>query len=203
MKGKYNLTDKEYLEAVKRLSQICEENNIDYAIIGGAAVQIILSQYIESRTTLQQQLRRTGDIDIAVDCSLEEMVLALNKAATEGDIKNQGNNVIYIGNIGINYSTPGELKGFQDLHRQVIDDSKMVYIKLNNREVKTIVVNPEQLIAAKLSGSFKEKDQDDIQNLYFIMKRAGENIKEQRLKFWLEKLNKTELYQTFISLTHS
>jgi hypothetical protein len=195
MKGKFTIQSQEYRNALHLLHQELSCRGIDYTVIGGGGVQVHLAKAVDDPVQLQRMLRKTGDIDIAVDADLGELVCLFNELAAEGKASNRSVGNAFVGRVSIQYAVPGDLYGYEDNHSFVMQDGE--YVTLSDG----IVVkssSPEALIAAKLSGSFKPKDRLDILNL---KEALGEDIDELKIKRILALLGQEDQIDKYKSLT--
>ncbi|HLC75164.1 MAG TPA: hypothetical protein VJH88_04905 [Candidatus Nanoarchaeia archaeon] len=139
MKGDYTILDQPYRNAMTLVCGEFDRRGVEYAVIGGGAVQIQIVNAIEEPEKLTDLLRRTGDIDIVVDAPIEEMVLMFNELASEGRASNSIKGKPRVGNVSINYLVPGELKGVD--HKLSLEESE--YKRISGTQVH--VETPEMI----------------------------------------------------------
>jgi len=202
MQGKFTIVTKEYRQALHLLSVAFRERDIDYAIIGGGAVQLHIGSVVDA-IELEKHLRRTGDIDVAVNADLSEMVEMFNELAlSHKRVSNLAFGTAIINGVYISYFVPRELKGFENYHDLVLRESSPIEIKIRNTPLKVQVENPEMIVAAKLTGDLKLKDVFDIKQLYSILNPRGK-FNEKKLLELLQQFGREDKIQTFYSIVEA
>jgi len=194
MKGKYTILDREYQHAMIIFTRELTQKSIDYTVIGGGAVQIHIANATKNPEALHSKLRKTGDIDIVVDAPLEEMILLFNELTSQGEASNREPGRAFIGPVSVNYLPEGYLHGFD--HQFALSETELK--NLRGTQVKVQV--PEVCIAAKLTGSFKNKDITDIRALH---RELGENLDESKIRHALSLLGKEEKMDVYHGLTRN
>ena len=167
MKGDLTILDQPYQHAVRELSQALDDRDIQYSIYGGGAVQMhqLAAATKQGKKPSRDSFRKTGDIDLAVGESLEQMLVFFNELTALGVASNTGAGSASIGPVQINYCVPGKVKGFEDRHAYLLDHCSTIPLQLGRGRVWVSVEDPELVIAAKLTGSLKPKDTLDIRRL--------------------------------------
>lgn len=182
MRGKYNIQDDELFQALKLVSEALQD--AEYFIFGGVGTQIYVASLEtdngrkDVKTVDENQLRRTGDIDMYI--ADENAVVLFNElAAMYPDVRIVNMpNAVKIGPVQVNYAnTPEELKGFEENALEMLATRETRTIRKGNCELEVDLESMEYLIAAKLSGNrVQAKDVHDVSVLVQGCKKAGVDV---------------------------
>lgn len=216
MKGELTIKDPEYFTLLTELIMDLSQDSISYFIFGGSGVQISIADLLtkhgksdfKKQSTLDEHLRRTGDIDIYIQEETVELTKRLNQLCYTLQHKYKTNPVLEIGSLKmgkatVNYvNTPKELKGFEDQVARIFEEARTAALRSGNKKYELVVESPEYAIAAKLTGHHIEpKDKFDIVHLSAISKLSGKPIDTNKLKEILNALGKPEAYHAYLALT--
>jgi len=208
MKGELTIKDHEYFEPLVAITQELDQAGIPYCIFGGGAVQIAMASLLTKGKTdmrkepsLDEHLRKTGDIDILIDAPQDTLVAKLNELCEAYQDKHPRlePGSLHFGKTVINYPTdPSDLKGFKDEIPRIFKTAQRTLLKRGNQVYNITIESPEYIIAAKLTGdSIKPKDEFDILHLSTVAEKSGKLINVKELKYILSRLGNPEKFDAY------
>lgn len=215
----YTLKDGVYFNALGILTSEFERQGIDYALVGGAAIQARISDTICRRQKtnirdavgLEHLLRETKDFDITSNVPEETFVRYFNELqatipnvsilperarSKRMKIKGKEDALIHI-----NYQTgPQDFVGLnEDFYQECIRTAQPLRLKYNGTATTVNVATPECIVTSKLTRS-DPKDIWDIATLLRTMKmykqQAGK-FKESKVRDYLESAGRGEIFGRF------
>ncbi len=196
----HTILNPHYFEAINTLCEALstyyktdQEQGIRYAIVGGCANQIHTANNLNQQKLpiknipgLEHILRKTDDIDLAVDASDTEMMMFFNYFnSTYGQVsvsKTETKHPTLVYRYGkggaehitirLNYTnSPEEFKGLQPYFMRQIDDAQEVVLTHGSAIMYASVSPMEMIVASKLTRH-APKDMIDVYNL---LKSAHDN----------------------------
>ena len=194
--NEYTILDDPFYETLVSFTEELDRQNINYALVGGAGIQTkiasILSKNgkmsINDAHGLELVVRKTGDLDIALDLAdetkLSEFSSIYNSLYQGNKSLQQITNKAYRTrkNININLETcADDFKGLPNSYKDIIETSEAVTLRKGNGEATVYVAKPEYLVASKLTR-LEEKDRIDIYNLMNIMHQNKINFSSEEVK---------------------
>ncbi len=211
----YNIKDKAYFSLIGEVSEELSNSNINYALVGGAAVQVRVASILSAAKQgdigmvddLDLLLRETKDIDITSNADDGKFMYFFN----EWQVKNPNIMLKHLGekrkeitfvtcpktiDVILNYQTePNDLKGLdENAFYECIDTATPVELWYDNKRIETVVALPEYIVASKLTRA-EEKDKFDISVLLKTTEKYGPRIDFNKIKFILERAGKNYKYQ--------
>lgn len=211
----YTMKDKAYFSLIGEVSEELFNHGINYALVGGAAVQARVASILSSAKQggigavdeLDPLIRETKDIDITSNADEGKFMYFFN----EWQVKNPNIMLKSIGekrkeikfvtcpktiDVILNYQTePHDLKGLdENTFYECIETATPVELWYDNKRIETVVAQPEYIIASKLTRS-EEKDIFDISALLKTTEKYGPRIDFNKIKFILERASKSQKYQ--------
>mgnify|MGYP001591437539 CR=1 FL=1 len=170
-KDNYNLRDWGYFKLLQLLSEGLDFQEIDYALVGGGAVQARIAHAFNAYENMtapeipEPMLRRTKDFDITTHSSEGELATFLNHLQLENEPltirpKQPRRVVLTItgrnaapASVVLNYQTgPRDFSGLSDsFYDECLRTAEDLYLEYNNEGLMVRVATPECIIASKLT----------------------------------------------------
>ncbi len=216
----YTLQDWGYFKLLQLLAEGLDFNEIDYALVGGGAVQARIidafSKYenVKAPDVSELLLRKTKDFDITTQSDEGDLVYLLNFLQLENEplsIRSKQPrrvNLSYFGRRGfspisvtLNYQTgPQDFSGLgEQFYNECIRTAEDLYLFYNNEDLRVRVATPECIVASKLTRA-SPKDIVDISGLLKILARYEKNgakpFNYGLVKIYLTEAEKGYCYQT-------
>jgi hypothetical protein len=214
----HTLIHPNYFEALKIISDELNFWKIPYAIVGGCATQIWLSdavgkgEPINDVSELKYLLRPTKDVDLIAqkpELFYQAMnTLAANYSRKGGWRFNIGHagTKLTRGNDAINFSyiTDAATSGLKAVYKDFIEKAEEVELKRSSMIAKPRVLIPEHLVAAKLTAEAnQEKHLGDVSNLLRVLKTAGQRFDDEDVRSLIKTLGKYDKLETLDSILAS
>lgn len=223
-KDNYTLRDYEYFKLLQLIAEELEDEEIDYALVGGGAVQSRIADIFNRRDGLTAPnlseflLRKTKDFDITSRSSESDFIIFLNVLQAKNKRLSVGNkqprrvNLIYQGrrsqravSINLNYQLGSQdFSGLNEsFYNQCIDTAEALYLNYNHEEVLVRVATPECIVASKLTRS-SAKDIVDISMLLNVL--ASDKGSEMKyfdyslVKRYLRGAGKGHCYENLVAI---
>lgn len=196
----YVLWDSPVVEGLNWFDSVAQENDIEYALGGGFALQsYLLEGFAERKNTevnslrkgeTENHLRRSGDLDIPIledETFYESITASLYQKNMQGDISKTEDGK-YIGEVGLGDTVDlnifsGEAKGFTQNQFQEQFTNKNRY---SDKRVSFDRVGIENVAWMKARGAIKGKRQKDLLDLSYLMRFHDENIDYEYIEKELE-----------------
>ena len=211
--GMYTLLNREYFDIAGKLHEALKEQDIKYAVVGGAGIQArivdaVAKQGLESikdcKHILQTPLRATKDIDIAT------LGGDRGKMFSAGQ-KISGSRIGYspmldaralkfepVGKVPITVQyelNKDDFQGLPEMYDSVINEAEKLNLRYNGkRGIELMVAKPKHLIASKLTR-WDSKDIVDTSNLLKIYHDCGKPIDIEDIRTILKGSNKGDLFK--------
>ena len=218
VKNNYNLRDWGYFKLLQLISEGLEFREVDYALVGGAAVQARIVHAFNTYEGLtapnipEPMLRRTKDFDITTLSSEGELVHFLNLLQLENEplivrpkqplrvnLTYSGRNAEPV-TVLLNYQTgPQEFSGLSDeFYAECLRTAEDLFLHYNNEEARVRIATPECIIASKLTRS-SAKDIVDISGLLRVLdsyqKKGAKPFNYELVRSYLKEAEKEYCYQ--------
>ncbi|MEK6940028.1 MAG: hypothetical protein AABX31_04840 [Nanoarchaeota archaeon] len=218
VKGNYTLSDWGYFKLLQLVAESLEFQEIDYALVGGGAVQArvieAFNKYekITAPDVPELLLRKTKDFDITTHSSEGDLVHFLNLLQLENQPLSvrpkqpRRVNLLYSGrsfapvSVVLNYQIgPQDFSGLgEQFYEECLDTAEDIYLHYNNEEARVRVATPECIVASKLTRS-SPKDIVDISGLLRVLARyevkGAKPFNYGLVKQYLEEAGKGHCFQ--------
>ena len=203
MAESYNILNKNYFNALKIVCAELQRKGIEYAVVGGAAAQILIADAVGWKSSsLDGRLRKTRDIDLSlkVDSDFNPISFFNSLCAEEN---RPGYAVIK--DVKINYITEAaQFKGLESFFTSFIEGA----LEIQHPKSKDIMFRtekPEDLIITKLTRKSKAKAKDsfDLISLLKAYDAANKKIDGEEIRSMLKQLGKEELFSEYLEMKYS
>ncbi|MEK6900119.1 MAG: hypothetical protein AABX05_03265 [Nanoarchaeota archaeon] len=223
-KGNYVLGDWGYFKLLQLVAEGLENRDIDYALVGGGAVQARIidafNRYegITAPNVSELFLRRTKDFDITSRSSEGELVYFLNMLQVENEPLSirpkqpRRVNLAYKGRqnieptvVVLNYQLgTQDFSGLSEkFYNECLDTAEDLDLRYNNEVARVRVATPECIVASKLTRS-SVKDIFDVSTLLKIMAQYKEKgmkpFNYDLVRRYLEESGKGHCYNNLDSI---
>lgn len=194
---KYNLSDRTYANVLNNVCAELQRQGITYAIVGGAAAQILIADAVGwKKSELEIRLRKTKDIDVSLKVNDSDEFNAtyfFNSLHAEQVLPGHAS----VKGVKVNYTTtPNQFKGFRDFYFSFIEQS--IQVKHPKTGMVYNVIKPEHLIVTKLTRKGRqEKDIIDIAALLNAFSISGRTIDDGEVRGILKTLGKAEMLESY------
>lgn len=222
--GNYTLCDWEYFKLLQLVAEGLENQGIDYALVGGGAVQahiVALFNKYEGLTISdvpELLLRKTKDFDITTRSSEGDLVCFLNELQAENQplsirpkqprrvnltYKSRRNVQPIV--VTLNYQTgPQDFSGLSpEFYNQCLDTAEDLFLTYNNESTKVRVAAPECIVASKLTRA-SPKDIVDISALLRYLthyeSKGAPSFNYGLVKQFLEEAGKVHCYENLTAI---
>lgn len=187
-KGKFNILDAPYWEALRDAVTSIERHQLPYAVVGGAAAQIWCAflltdggrSGIEQSSELSLRLRTTKDVDLSARVEAHEMLQVLNEfaATSGGPAFVLSARAVRLGQVFINITIDADdISGFEDSFDEIIDSSQALTLRRGQENLSLKVESLEFLIFTKLTRKGKQaKDLVDLDSLCACLLDANKSV---------------------------
>ncbi|MDM8515636.1 hypothetical protein QUF76_05505 [Desulfobacterales bacterium HSG16] len=210
----YTIADEIFMDALKVIDNNFKD--IQYAIVGGGAVQVYVSSVtmkhaglkaVNEINGLSLMLRRTGDIDLSFDSDLAGILKLFNVIIAQKAKKYLYHSfekrfVMQNGmcRFNLNYQTePEDLKDISSYYHDIIHSAISVPLNDKNRVLNLKLARPEYLVVSKLTR-IKPKDQVDIALLLKAAELDGYPFDTEEVRSILKSVKKEEGYDILLEL---
>jgi len=211
--SEYTILDDSFYETLSSFAEELDRNKIQYALVGGAAVQSKIASVLSKNGKMSLNdiggldflVRKTGDLDIALDNISDERLVELFNSYNALNPPNKhlhpvtNKSLRTRKDININLETcPEDFKGLPKSYSDIVYTSEPIVLRKGNNYAHISIAKPEYLVASKLTR-LAEKDRIDIYNLIKTMHGNKEkfgfeevknilkaNAKEDRIDFLKE-----------------
>jgi len=210
----HTLLHPNYFEALKIVSDELNFWKVPYAIVGGCATQIWLSDAVgkgapvNDVSDLKYLLRPTKDVDLIAH-NPELFYQAMNtladnyskngrKSGWRFNVGHSGTKLVR-GSDAINFSyiTDAASSGLKTVYKDFIEKAEEVELKRSSMIANPRVLIPEHLVAAKLTAEAnQEKHLGDVSNLLRVLKTAGQRFDDEDVRSLIKTLGKYEKLET-------
>ncbi len=210
----YTYLNRPYFNVASALHDAMEEQDIQYAIVGGSGVQATIVDAVamhglntikEHKLELQNLLRPTKDIDIGTLGGSNEKMFSAGREIAEAcgagynpmldsralKFEFAGQEPVYV-----QYEMSKEdFKGLPEIYDSVVNEAKTLSLCYNGkRAIDLKVAKPEHLIASKLTRG-ADKDKIDISHLLTVCKNSNIPIQLEDIRAILKGSNKGDLFK--------
>lgn len=212
MKGGFTIRNENFFRALQVLSQELYEQGIPYAVVGGTAVQVRLANLVSKNgeenfnrcPSMDILLRKTGDIDLATDSTLEDMVTFFNMLQAQTPDVSVRSSVEYhagmcVGgeSVAVNYQvSPEQFKGLTTHYKEIINTAVPRTIRRGRNQATVYVPSDNYLLASKIIRG-KEKDKIDAVNLIKAIKSAGKEPPLEQARSILKSVGRENKFDKF------
>ncbi len=224
MKGNHTLRDWEYFKLLQLVAEGLENQGIEYALVGGSAVQARIVELFNKYENLtapdvsELLLRKTKDFDITTRSSEEDLVCFLNELQAENqplsikpkqarrvNLTYQSRRNVQPIVITLNYQTgPQDFSGLGEaFYNECLDTAEDLFLTYNNEEARVRVATPECIIASKLTRA-SPKDIVDIsallRSLLCYEKKGAPSFNYGTVRRYLEEAGKAHCYENLTAI---
>ena len=223
-KDNYNLRDWGYFKLLQLISEGLNFQEIDYALVGGGAVQAIIAHAFNAYENMtapeipEPMMRKTKDFDITTRSSEEDLVCFLNELQAENqplsikpkqarrvNLTYQSRRNVQPIVITLNYQTgPHDFSGLGEaFYNECLDTAEDLFLTYNNEEARVRVATPECIIASKLTRA-SPKDIVDIsallRSLLCYEKKGAPSFNYGTVRRYLEEAGKAHCYENLTAI---
>ncbi len=203
MAESYNILDRTYFNVLNMVCAKLQRQRIEYAVVGGAAAQILIADAVGWRSSsLEGRLRKTRDIDLSLKVDSNFNPLSFFNSL---DAEENRPGYASINGVKINYTTePKQFKGLESFFNSFIEGA----IEVQHPTSKDVVFRtekPEDLIITKLTrkGKAKAKDSFDIISLLKAYDAANKKIDDEGIKSMLKQLGREGVFPEYLEMKYS
>jgi len=207
----YTFLDREFYDAAGILHFTLKEQDVRYALVGGAGVQARIASALTADGTkplkdvkgLPLLLRPTSDLDIATLNADQVKMLRAGQSINDRlkfgfDARERHLKFGVRGNKGplfVKYELgPEDFKGLPSSYNSIVESAEPVTLRYHKTPIEINVARPEHLVASKLTRG-DHKDTIDIANLLKVLHSTEKKFDAQEVRAILKDNDKGECFR--------